>query len=123
MKWQPSPGELVNAFDKTIESIPGAEKRKMFGYPASFVNGHMFAGLYRDSYVLRLSPTDCAAFLKLEGSKPFEPMPGHTMASYVVVPQSMLGAPDEIALWLRKALDYAKALPPKHRKAKKAKSS
>ncbi len=117
MKWLPAPEDLVRVFDKSIQSVPGAEKRKMFGYPAAFANGNMFAGLHQDSYVLRLSPADRSAFLKLPGAKLFEPMPGRTMAEYVVVPKAMTTSQTELAGWLAKAFGYAKTLPMKTKKA------
>lgn len=30
----------------------------MFGYPACFVNGHIFMGLYREDMIVRLSEED-----------------------------------------------------------------
>jgi len=55
MKSKPSPPELVRAFEASVASLRGAERRKMFGYPAVFVNGNMFAGLVRDSMILRVA--------------------------------------------------------------------
>jgi TfoX/Sxy family transcriptional regulator of competence genes len=63
MAWKKSPPELVQRFEKVAASL-GTERRKMFGYPASFVHGNMFAGLHEDRFVLRLgrstSPRQCA---------------------------------------------------------------
>ncbi|HLQ24981.1 MAG TPA: TfoX/Sxy family protein [Acidiferrobacterales bacterium] len=53
-KWKPSPPNLIASFDKFIEALPNIERRKMFGYPAAFINGRLFAGLYQDSMVLKL---------------------------------------------------------------------
>ena len=39
----------------------------MFGYPAVFVNGNMFAGLVRDKMILRLGETDRTKFLAWVG--------------------------------------------------------
>ncbi|MDO8531347.1 MAG: TfoX/Sxy family protein [Dehalococcoidia bacterium] len=120
MKWQPAPSKMVRLFEVTMQSLPEAAKRKMFGYPAAFANGHMFAGLHQDSFVLRLSPSDCAAFLRLPDSKPFDPMPGRTMGDYVLVPQALLNAEGDILVWLEKTFAYAASLPPKKPKAKGA---
>lgn len=35
-----------------VVRLRGVEQRKMFGYPAVFVNGNMFAGLARDKMIL-----------------------------------------------------------------------
>jgi len=118
MKWKPSPPELAKTFEGAMETLPQAEKRKMFGYPAGFTNGYMFAGLHQDSFVLRLSDTDYAAFLRIKGAKAFEPMPGHQMSGFVVVPSQMLNS-KELVTWLEKAFSNAKSLPPKETKTRR----
>ena len=35
-----------------------AEKRQMFGFPAYFVNGNMFTGVFEDVIILRLADPD-----------------------------------------------------------------
>jgi TfoX/Sxy family transcriptional regulator of competence genes len=32
-----------------VAALPEIQQRKMFGYPAAFVNGHMFAGVFQAS--------------------------------------------------------------------------
>ena len=118
MKWRAAPSELVQIFDAAIGALPEAEKRKMFGYPAAFSNGYMLAGLHQESFVLRLSPADYTAFLKIEGAIPFEPMPGRSMGNFVAVPPAMLQSPEELQSWLKKAFANAKAMPPKAPKVK-----
>ncbi len=78
----------------------------------------MFAGLHQESFVLRLAPADVKAFLEIDGAKPFEPMPGRSMAGYVVVPESMLANSADLKKWLEKSFAYASSLPPKQAKAK-----
>jgi TfoX/Sxy family transcriptional regulator of competence genes len=53
MKLRKSPEALVAIFDEVTPGPP-ATKRKMFGFPAGFVNGNMFMGLFEDSMILRL---------------------------------------------------------------------
>ncbi len=119
MKWRPAPDELVLKFEKAIESFPEAEKRKMFGYPCSFINGQMFTGLHQENMILRLGEDERTKLLKLKGTKPFEPMPGRVMREYVVVPESILNSKKKLHVWLEKSLIYAKSLPPKKPKKKK----
>jgi hypothetical protein len=45
MVWQKSPAALIARFDELLPKDPRVARRKMFGYPAAFVNGRMFAGL------------------------------------------------------------------------------
>ncbi len=113
MKWRPAPAELIRIFEDALKSLPEAEPRKMFGYPCSFINGQMFAGLHQENMILRLPEEARSRFLDLEEAKPFEPMPGRVMGEYVVVPRSVLNSAIELKKWLGVALTYAKSLPPK----------
>ncbi len=122
-KWQPAPEELVSFFSEALSLLPEAQLRKMFGYPAAFINGHMFAGLFQNDFFVRLSEVDRAVLLKKKGAQLFEPMPGRAMQEYVVMPESILNSETQVNQWLRRALDYASTLPPKTAKprAKKVK--
>ncbi len=122
-KWTKAPDALVNLFAHAIEPLPGVEPRKMFGYPAAFVNGNMFSSLFQSSMILRLSEQDRAACASQFGARRFEPMPGRPMREYVEVPEKILKSPALLDTWLRKARDYATALPPKTgRRAAKARA-
>ena len=112
-KWTKAPDELVALFAKLVAAAPGAQTRQMFGYPAAFVNGYLFAGVFQDRMFLRLSAGERVAFLTMAGAAPFEPMPGRVMRDYVVVPPALLKSPPRMRGWLDKAWVYAKALPPK----------
>ena len=121
-KFAPAPDELIAQFNQALQSIPEAETRKMFGYPAAFINGQMFVGLFADTMMLRLSGEDRALIAK-KGAKPFEPMPGRIMSEYVVVPEAVLKSPRQLKTWLVKSLAYARALPPKEPKPRKPRAA
>jgi TfoX/Sxy family transcriptional regulator of competence genes len=112
-KFTKSPEELVQLFERAMKDFPMATQRKMFGYPCAFVNGNMFAGLFQDEMFLRLSDEDRAAIRKEYGTPLFEPMPGHPMRQYVLVPHYVLKSPRLLRMWLTKGMEYAKSLPPK----------
>lgn len=112
-KWQPSPAELVQRFAEVIQAVPGARVKKMFGYPAAFMNGQMFAGLFGERMFLRLAEHDRASFSLQEGAQAFEPTPGRVMREYVTVPEWLVASDDELQEWLAKAAAYAGTLPPK----------
>lgn len=107
------PAALLRAFEDVVQPLRGAERRKMFGYPAVFVKGHMFAGLLRDVMILRLGTEDRERFLELPGAKPFVAMKGRVMKQWAVVPPAMTRAPAELCGWVSTALTYARSLPPK----------
>ncbi len=93
----------------------------MFGYPAVFVNGNMFAGLLRDTMVLRLADEDRDRFLELRGATPFIAMGGRRMKQWVVVPPTMLTSRSALRPWLARALAYGRSLPPKPPRRARAK--
>jgi TfoX/Sxy family transcriptional regulator of competence genes len=111
-----APEELVRIFENAMKDFPMATQRKMFGYPAAFVNGNMFAGLFQDRMFLRLSDEDRAAIRKEYGTPLFEPMPGRPMRGYVEVPRYVLKSPRLLRTWLMKGMEYTKALPAKLKK-------
>ncbi len=117
-KFEPAPEELVHAFDNAMKDFPMATPRKMFGYPAAFVNGNMFAGLFQDAMFLRLSDEDRASFRSEFGARLFEPMPGRPMRGYVLVPRFVLNSPKRLYDWMRKAMNFAASLPPKASRSK-----
>ncbi len=118
MNWKKSPPELVALFDAVAPAPPLAERRQMFGYPCCFVNGNMFAGLHQETMILRLPDGQRKELLKVKGATVFEPMPGRPMREYVAVPPSLLADQGALSGWMAKSLEYARALPPKVKKAK-----
>ena len=120
--WKKTPPELVAAFDKAVPPSPEITRRPMFGYSSAFVNGNMFAGTFQDAIVVRLSPADRDALLKLKGAAPFEPM-GRPMKEYVVVPPSIAAKPRELGAWIERAHIYARSLPSKTAGSKAARKT
>ena len=113
MQWKKSPPDLIAAFGRAAPKDPRAHKKTMFGYPALFVNGNMFAGTYQDKVVVRLPPEQRAELLERKDAAPFEPMPGRPMKEYVVVPQQIVGRSATLTSWIERAFRYASTLPPK----------
>ncbi len=108
-----APEALVRTFENAMKDFSMAQQRLTFGYPAAYINGNMFAGLHNDKMILRLSPEDAA---KLQGAKPFEPMPGRPMKGWVVVPRAVLDSASELNAWMEKALEFTRGLPKKKKK-------
>jgi TfoX/Sxy family transcriptional regulator of competence genes len=127
MKLRKSPEALVATFDEVMPGPP-ATKRKMFGFPAGFVNGNMFMGLFEDTMILRLPAELREELIQRHGAKPFAPMPGRVSKEYVALPESMIRDSQRLSSWVAKALVYGESLQPKtkstestKRKAKKKK--
>jgi hypothetical protein len=120
-KWHKAPPELVQAFGELVGRLPGVELRMMFGYPAAFFQGQMFASLFAEDMIVRLPDEERAGLLAVEGATMFEPMPGRPMREYVALPPAMVAQPAEVSPWLDRALAYAASLPPKEpKKSRKA---
>jgi TfoX/Sxy family transcriptional regulator of competence genes len=113
--WEKTPAELADRFNATVSAMPGASVRKMFGYPAGFVNGQMFTGIFGSSWHVRLSDDDRSA-LAAAGGLPFEPMPGRPMREYLVLPPQLAADPAAAEPWLDRALAYVQQLPPKKKR-------
>lgn len=96
------------------------EFRKMFGYPAYFKNGNMFAGLVGDMLFLRLSESDREEIMRLQPAiRPLEPRPGKVMKEYVVLPEDLYRDEKLFDAWLKRSYDYASSLPAKKKGTKK----
>ena len=117
MPWTKTPPELAAAFDKAAPKDPRVVRKPMFGYPALFLDGNMFAGTFQDKIVARLSAEDRARAMKA-GATPFEPMAGRPMKEYVVVPPRDVGKPLALAGWIERARVHATTLPAKTKAAK-----
>lgn len=109
--WKKSPPELISAFEKAKPADPTIISRPMFGYPALFLKGNMFAGTYQDKIVVRFGADRTIAGAKT--AKTFEPMPGRAMKEYVVVPDAVIKSPAKLRAWIDHAHEYAKTLPAK----------
>jgi len=120
MKMDKSPPELERLFESVFPADSRAERRKMFGYAAGFVNGNHFGGLFASEVVLRLGDPDRQLITDEHGAAPFTPM-GHPMGCYITVPRSIVDEPERLREWLQRAFEYAASLPPKEKKAPKAK--
>ena len=113
--WDKSPADLAERFTATVSAMPGAEVRKMFGYPAGFVNGQLFTGLFGSNWHVRL-PDDERNELAAAGGTLFEPMPGRPMREYLVLPPDVVADPAAVEPWLGRALAYVRELPPKKKR-------
>lgn len=110
--WPTTPEAVAERFRASVAGIEGAEVRKMFGFPAAFINGNMVAGTFRDAILVRLAKPDLEAQLAA-GWSTFEPMPGRPMTGYLLVPPDVAADPDALRGWTERAAAYVRTLPPK----------
>ena len=115
----PKPSDQAKAaFQRLLPPDPAVSTRPMFGNLSAFVNGNMFCGLFGEDLFVRVSDADQAKIHK-QGGKAFEPMAGHAMTGYAVVPSGWQKKPDAARAWVMTALSWSKALPPKATKTSK----
>ena len=113
----PKPSEgAKEAFARVVPDGPGITLRPMFGQMSGFVNGNMFCGIFGEEFMVRL-PEDEIAKVKKQGGRDFEPIAGHKMGGYVILPGDWRAKPPTALI--RRALEYAGKMPAKKPKAKK----
>ena len=116
MELKKAPRELVEFIAEKMKKVT-CEYRKMFGYPAYFINGNMFAGVFGDKLFLRLSDADIALISKVcKDVSAFEPMRGRPMKGYVFLPKIVYSEDVFFDEWLKKSIEYVSSLPPKQKK-------
>jgi hypothetical protein len=123
MDWPKSPDSLIQTFAEALPEAPGVERRKMFGYPAAFVGGNLFASLHGSDVVLRLPGDARAVLLNQPGAHIFEPMAGRPMREYVVLPPAIIADRPTLREWVDRAFQHAVGLAPKEPKPARKKAS
>src|SRR5690348_7361818 len=118
MSWMKAPQSLVDLFAESLPQDPGVERRKMFGCPAAFVRGNMFAGVFQDQVFARVTPAEKADLEARYGPLPFEPMAGRPMKDYVRAPDEVIADEAALAELLARAFAHTAGLPPKVKTAK-----
>jgi TfoX/Sxy family transcriptional regulator of competence genes len=121
--WNKITPEQAARFEAALPDEPKLERRSMFGCPIGVVNGNMFAGVHNNEINVRLSEAERGRVLAdYRGARIFSPMAGMQMKEYVVLPPSVANDPQLLASWIRKGFEFASSLPPKKKKAAKAKA-
>ena len=121
MNWRKAPDSVKEAFAAALPDDPAIQRTQMFGYPAAFVNGNMFAGVHQEDVVVRLAEAQRVE-LTSAGGRQFEPMPGRPMREYVALPDAILGDDASLSRWLDAAFRFAAALPAKEPKPRRKKA-
>ena len=119
MNWEKPSPELTRILEEAAEPFAIIERRKMFGCPAYYINGNMFAGVYGTQLFLRL-PADTRAELQSSlDAKPFEPMAGRPMREYMAMPQQIWADSAALDEWMRRSVEFVSSLAPKQPKPRK----
>jgi TfoX/Sxy family transcriptional regulator of competence genes len=107
----PKPSEEAKAaLARVLPDEPAVTLRPMFGQLSGFVNGNMFVGIFGEDLFVRL-PEDEIAKVKKQGGRDFEPMAGHKMGDYVMVPGDWRAKPSTALI--KRALEVTRRMPAK----------
>jgi TfoX/Sxy family transcriptional regulator of competence genes len=114
----PKPSDDAKAaFSKLVPDEPAVTLKPMFGQLSAFVNGNMFCGIFGEELMVRLPEAEIAT-VKQQGGRDFEPMAGHKMSGYVIVPGDWRAKPAPAVALINRALAHARAMPAKAAKKK-----
>jgi TfoX/Sxy family transcriptional regulator of competence genes len=110
--YEKSPIALVERFTSIVDTLPGVERRQMFGNQCIFVGGNLVSGLFEDQWFVRLPPDGTAELAGL-GGVPFSPMPGRPMRAYTMMPEAVMADEAQIRRWVERSIELGRTLPPK----------
>jgi TfoX/Sxy family transcriptional regulator of competence genes len=117
--WPKASKELGERLAPRLEKYH-CERRKMFGADVWFVNGNMFAGVFGDGMILRLSDDDGMSIKKeMPGVGVFSPGEVMVMREYVFIPSQHLSALENLDRWIERSYHLVASLPVKKPKKKK----
>jgi TfoX/Sxy family transcriptional regulator of competence genes len=119
MDWKKTSSEISDLLAGEIAPF-NSQKKIMFGCPAYFYGGNMFAGVFGDDIFIRLSESDRkTAIEEYDEITIFEPVAGRPMKEYVVIPEAIYNDSAILQQWLAKSFAYVSSLKPKSAGAKK----
>jgi TfoX/Sxy family transcriptional regulator of competence genes len=121
--WEKPSPELSRILDEAAEPFAVIERRKMFGCPAFYINGNMFAGVYGQQLFLRLPPEQRASLAEQLAAQPFEPIKGRPMKEYVAMPEAVWRDQAAMDEWMRRSVEFVSAMPAKQPKPRKGRST
>jgi TfoX/Sxy family transcriptional regulator of competence genes len=103
--------ELGARLDAAAAGMSRVTSRKMFGCYALWVNGNVFALVWKHGRIGVKLPdaAEHAALMSVKGSEPWKAGP-MTMAHWVLIPESFHGGTPDLKRWLKKAHQLCGAL-------------
>lgn len=111
-KFKKTDPTVLALFEKLTASI-ACDHKKMFGFPALFINGNMFAGTFGNNIFLRIRKEKHLEWEKLQDEiRGFEPQKGRIMKEYLEIP-GKTEYEEIIKSMLKDSLEYAGSLKPK----------
>lgn len=105
---------LIERLDALLLRAPGVRRGRMFGHPAYYVKGRMFACVYGDVVGLKLPEQAAAALVARGDAQPFQPHGKRRMREWIQLPRRP-DLPAKHRRSLQASLDFVGSLPPRAR--------
>ncbi len=103
---------LAQRIRDTLARIRNIEEKKMFGGVGFLLRGNMLVGVWKDSLIVRLGPSDGETALKEPHVKAFD-ITGKPMKGWLLVEPEGVEDDDELKNWIERASKFVKTLPAK----------
>lgn len=103
---------LAQRVRDVTQSEPSMSERKMFGGLCFMSSGHMCFGVLGDEIMVRVGPDAHEEALQLDSAREMD-FTGRSMRGMVYVGSDGISEDEELEVWLRRGLSYARSLPPK----------
>jgi TfoX/Sxy family transcriptional regulator of competence genes len=105
--------ELADRIRFLISTGPGVTEKKMFGGLAFLIDGNMaISASGQGGALVRVDPADSDA-LVATAKATLAVMGGRTMQGWLRVSSEDLEADEQLTEWVKRAVGYARSLPPK----------
>jgi TfoX/Sxy family transcriptional regulator of competence genes len=105
--------ELADRIRFLIGSGPGVSEKRMFGGLAFLIVGNLaISASGQGGALVRVDPADADA-LVASANATLAVMGGRTMQGWLRVSSEDLEADDQLTEWIKRAVRYARSLPPK----------
>ncbi len=95
-----------------LVDVPGISEKRMFGGLCFMLNGNMLCGVHQGGGMFRVGKAAEAAGLAIDGAAPMA-FTGRPMGGMIDVADTALSDDVRRARWLRPAMDFVGAMPPK----------
>src|SRR5262249_6745283 len=103
--------ELAERIRQRLARRKGIEEKKMFSGIGFLLNGNLLVGVRKDSLLVRLGPEQSDEALKEAHVSEFKIKGRGTMKGWIVVSLEGVQNDDQLAGWIRRAVNFVGALP------------
>ncbi len=104
--------EAARRLRETLGLRSGLTEKKMFGGIAFLLHGNMACGVIGEDLIARVGPAQHAAALAQPHARVFD-FSGRPMAGWVTVAPAGYASKNDLARWVKLAIEFAGSLPAK----------